>query len=102
MQRNGGRHPDNRDTLPRVGCPKQPVQHCLDLEWLEVGLQGEYPRGDAREVWRGPAGGRFAREWPQIATTVGLELDLLAEFVGEVQRIIEEPLIDRNQGWREG
>ena len=96
-RRRGKGKKEQSHTLPRISCPKHPVQHRLDLERLQVRLQRQDAGGDAGQVRRRPARRRLAGERAEIATAVRLELHLLAQLVREPQRVVEQPLVHRDE-----
>ena len=51
---------------------------------------------------RGPAGGRLLGERSQISPPVSLELDLIAQLVHELKRVVEKPFVNGDQRRREG
>src|SRR5579862_5464990 len=85
----------------RVPGLEEPIQDRLDLEWFERRPQGQNAGRNAAQMRGRPARRGLTGEGAEVAAALGLELDLIAQQIGEVQRIVEQSLVHRDQRRRE-
>src|SRR5207245_4136714 len=79
-----------------------PIKDRFDLEGLQIGFKRQDSSRDAGQVGCGPAGGRLLSERSQISSPMSLELDLIAQLIHELKRIVEKPFVNGDQRRREG
>src|SRR5712691_13247677 len=98
----GSPGPSRRTGHSDLRGTEQPVENRLDLKRLHARAKGQNAGSDASQVRRRPARGRLIGERTEIAPAVRQELHLVAQIVGELERVFEKALVHGHERRGEG